>query len=55
MSLNILIIDGKLERIKFRYDPENDVIPGAPSVTWADMQLTEAICLLLEMIEAQQK
>lgn len=28
-----------IDIIQKKYDPENDTIPGAPAVTWTDMQL----------------
>jgi hypothetical protein len=39
---------GRLER---RYDAENDTTPGAPTVTWADMQIAEAIMALANAID----
>lgn len=44
-----------IERIEGRYDAENDTIPGAPIVTWTDIQLLELIKELTRMVGVLQK
>ena len=39
-----------LQRIINQYDPENDLIPGGPRVTWAEMELAEAVTALLDRV-----
>ena len=43
------------DNIERRYDPENDTIPGAPSVTWADYQLVNFIEYLEKIVDAIQQ
>lgn len=43
---------GQLER---RYDGDNDLIPGAPDVTWADFQLLTIIKIQTKMIMDLQR
>lgn len=49
------VINRRLEDITRRYDGDNDVIPGAPSVTWSDMQLVEIANALLDFTVEQGK
>ena len=44
-----------IERLEREYNPEFDIIRGAPMVTWADRQLLELVKGLLERIEALEK
>jgi hypothetical protein len=37
-----------VEKLKSRYNPENDLIPGAPQVTWSDYELLEICEYLLK-------
>ena len=37
------MISSHLATIRYRYDPFNDFIPGAPMVTWTEMSLAECI------------
>lgn len=57
--MNVMRINQTVEtettRAMNRYDPEKDLIPGAPVVTWADMQAFEAIMALLRLIENLQQ
>jgi SpoVK/Ycf46/Vps4 family AAA+-type ATPase len=48
---NITNVKNILEHIEHRYNPENDVIPGAPDVTWADSELMDAVKYLVAEIE----
>lgn len=48
------IIKNRIEAIERRYDPENDTIPGAPAVTWADGQLLDCIERLVDVVEDLQ-
>jgi hypothetical protein len=41
----------KIKRLKQRYNPDNDLIPGAPAVTWADRQLLAIIEALEERVK----
>lgn len=38
-------------RLEARYDPENDIAPGVPDVTWSDKQLLEMILVLADAVE----
>jgi len=49
MNVNALI-----ERVENRYNPENDTIPGAPSVTWADSQLLDIVKTLAMQVQDLQ-
>lgn len=40
-----------LERLQGRYNPENDIIPGAPDVTYSDHTLLESCVALIEEVE----
>jgi hypothetical protein len=44
-----------LKDLIHRYDGDNDTIPGAPVVTWADFQLAEIANFLLEFVIEQSK
>jgi hypothetical protein len=44
-------ITDELKRIERRYNPENDLIPNAPRVTYTDHVLIEVIKELLERVE----
>lgn len=44
-----------LEYVQNRYDAENDVIPGAPAVTWADNQLAECVAELVNVVDKLKK
>lgn len=47
-----IIIDG----LKSHYDADNDLIPGAPIVTWADNELIELIEILMnEVMDLRQR
>jgi len=41
-----------IQKIENRYDPEFDLIPDGPRVTWAEAELAEAIKSLLARIAA---
>jgi hypothetical protein len=45
----------KINRMALRYDGENDLILGAPVVTWSDFELLDIISSLLAMVEDLQK
>lgn len=55
----ILTLDQKtkfdIERIEQRYNGDNDIIPGAPVVTWADNELLVIIKKLIERIDLQHE
>lgn len=53
-TIQTSIIKDKIERMRDRYNPENDTIPGAPSVTWADDQLVDMIEKLVIAVEHLQ-
>ncbi len=40
-----------LERMVKRYNPENDTIPNAPVITWADRQLIENLYQLVQVVK----
>lgn len=42
----------ELVRVADRYNPEYDLIPNAPSVTYADYALIEVVKELLERVDA---
>lgn len=49
-------IDRDIELLKRRYDGDNDLIPGAPVVTYADMELlmiTKSLLMVLKYQQAQ--
>lgn len=52
---NLSAVECDLERIENRYDPdhdiENDLIPNGPYVTWAEMDLANAVLTLIEHIK----
>lgn len=39
-----------LERIINRHDPENDLIPDGPRVTWAEVDLAEFVLKLVDRV-----
>ena len=41
-------IGNKIQAVERRYNAENDIIPGAPAVTYTDLQLLEIVKDLLE-------
>lgn len=53
-SDQIRIIDRSVKAIEHRYNAENDIIPGAPAVTWADNELLEIIKHLVIVAEYLQ-
>jgi hypothetical protein len=53
-SNQTIIIKNHIESMERRYNPECDVIPGAPSVTWADEQLLYMIKHLVIVVEDLQ-
>lgn len=40
-----------LDKIQRHYDPEFDMIPNGPRVTWAESDLADAIATLLHRVE----
>lgn len=50
----IKIITRDIESLRRRYNPENDFIPGAPSVTYADNELLQMVENLVRVVERQQ-
>lgn len=44
-------IESIIQKIEGRYDPEFDLIPDGPRVTWAEAELAEAIKALLARIK----
>lgn len=53
-SNQIEIIKSRIQRIEARYNPEEDIIPGAPAVTYTDYELLNMIRFLLIMVDSQQ-
>lgn len=47
-TLKLMDIIGKIEG---RYNGDNDLIPGAPVVTWTDNQLADALSRAVTIIE----
>jgi hypothetical protein len=45
-------VEAIIQKIENRYDPEFDIIPDGPRVTWAEAELAEAIKSLLARIAA---
>ena len=45
------MIRDQIERMKARYNGDNDIIPGTPTVTWADRENLDLIERLLTRIE----
>lgn len=41
--INVNSIKDDIERVDRRYDGDNDIIPGAPVVTWTDRELLELV------------
>lgn len=48
------VVRRNTEQVLRRYDGENDTIPGAPSVTWADRQLVDMVITLTKAIQELQ-
>ena len=48
-------VNRMIEGIEDRYNADNDIIPNAPLVTWADYELLELIKYLLDEVEDLQK
>lgn len=44
-------IESALSKIEGRYDPEFDIIPDGPRVTWAEAELVYAMRKLLARVE----
>lgn len=44
-------VEGIIQKIEGRYNPEFDIIPDGPRVTWAEAELAEAIKSLLARIK----
>lgn len=44
-------VDLAIDSITDRYNPENDIIPNAPVVTWADMELLYAVKSLQKQVD----
>jgi hypothetical protein len=53
-SMQTNFIRQDADAIDRRYDAENDLIPGAPEVTYTDMQLLELIRRLVIVVEDLQ-
>jgi len=51
----ITIIINDIEMIERRYNPENDTVPGQPSVTWTDNQLLNIARGLVDIVRTQQE
>jgi hypothetical protein len=49
--INTQRIHDELDLVMDRYNGDNDIIPGAPVVTWADAQLAYILGLLLKKVE----
>jgi hypothetical protein len=45
----------ELEKIDKRYDPERDLIKDAPSVTYTDKTLLDAVCFLVSRVESLER
>lgn len=53
--MNVTQLEDRIASVLSRYDAENDVIPGTPSVTHSDAVALEAIANLIMIIKDQQK
>lgn len=53
-STQTIQIDKMIERVESRYNPENDTITGAPTVTWTNEQLLQMIKRLVIVVEDLQ-
>ena len=43
-----------VERVERRYNPERDLIPGGPDVTWADNEILNMIRTLAQAVDQLQ-
>lgn len=53
--INIWHLQSRLDSLETRYNPENDIVPGQPVVSYADIALLEVVRDLLKMVEDLQK
>jgi hypothetical protein len=53
--MDIQTIRREISRIESRYNGDNDLIPGAPIVTWADWSPLEIVKDLVDQVEDLQK
>ena len=54
MNINTEHLKTRLERIDQRYNPEWDIIPNQPPVTWTDKELLDILNNVLQMIDVLQ-
>ena len=55
MTNKTSFISMSAERLEERYNPEHDIIPGAPEVTYTEMELIGMIKRLVIVIEDLQE
>jgi hypothetical protein len=53
-SNQTIIIEDRLAKIERRYNPERDLIPGGPDVTWCDAEMVGIIKHLVIVVEDLQ-
>jgi hypothetical protein len=49
-SQNLAALEEKMGKIASRYNPENDLIPIGPMVTWAENELMLVVLALVDKI-----
>lgn len=50
-----MLMQRAIEKLESEYNPERDLIPGAPQVTWSDYTLLELVKDLYDEIEQLKK
>ena len=55
MNVRLNMVFEKVERLGGRYNAENDIVPGQPIVSWADMELAEAVNKLAEVVNELER
>ncbi len=48
-------IRAEVSRIETRYNPEFDIFPGVPDVSWSDKKLSEMVLKLADAIDRLQE
>ena len=52
MAASLFRVKDELEKIERRYNGEFDLIPGGPSVTWAEYELKDQVSRLADVVSA---
>ena len=55
MNVRLNNVFDKVARLDWKYNPENDIVPGQPIVLWADMELAEAVKKLAEVVNELER